>query len=130
MPTTAEVGGYIDAQFARNVTGQLAPYAQVERASGRAVGATAYWDPRLWPPGDGLCAVELSFTWLAASTQGAEVNTEAKYWLFQHALENWHAARLDLKTAARNSRSRAAIEGVCARFEGELRNWSPVVGAG
>lgn len=33
-------------------------------------------------------------------------------------------SRVDLKTDARNSRSRAAIESVGARFEGVLRNWS------
>jgi RimJ/RimL family protein N-acetyltransferase len=33
-------------------------------------------------------------------------------------------ARVDLKTDARNSRSRAAIEKVGAKFEGVLRNWS------
>lgn len=33
-------------------------------------------------------------------------------------------ARVDLKTDARNSPSRAAIESVGARFEGVLRNWS------
>ncbi|MER6141133.1 GNAT family protein [Streptomyces sparsogenes] len=124
VPTAAEVDGYIDAQLARAAAGKLAPYAQVDRASGRAVGATAYWDPRLWPDGDGLCAIEVGFTWLAASAQGSGVNTEAKYLLFRHAFENWGVARLDLKTDARNGRSRAAIEGVGARFEGVLRNWS------
>jgi RimJ/RimL family protein N-acetyltransferase len=33
-------------------------------------------------------------------------------------------ARLDLKTDARNRRSRAAIEAVGATVEGVLRNWS------
>ncbi|SFO16229.1 hypothetical protein SAMN04487980_11012 [Streptomyces sp. cf124] len=60
-----------------------------------------------------------------ASTQGTGVNTEAKYLMFRHAFENWNVARVDLKTDARNGRSRAAIEGVGARFEGVLRNWSP-----
>ncbi|MBT2369954.1 GNAT family N-acetyltransferase [Streptomyces sp. ISL-10] len=124
VPTAAEVEQYIEAQFARAAAGKLSPYAQVEQSSGRAVGATAYWDPRLWPAGDSLCAVEVGFTWLAASAQGTEVNTEAKYLLFRHAFENWGVARLDLKTDARNSRSRAAVEGVGARFEGVLRNWS------
>ncbi|MGW7522577.1 GNAT family N-acetyltransferase [Streptomyces sp. NPDC054783] len=124
VPTAAEVEEYIDAQLARAAAGKLAPYAQVERASGRAIGATAYWDPRLWPTGDGLCAIEVGFTWLTASAQGTGVNTEAKYLLFSHAFENWKVARLDLKTDARNGRSRAAIEGVGARFEGVLRNWS------
>lgn len=61
VPTAAEVEGYIDAQLARAAAGKLAPYAQVEQTSGRAVGATAYWDPRLWPDGDSLCAIEVGF---------------------------------------------------------------------
>ena len=124
MPTAVEVEGYIEAQSARAAEGTLVPYAVVESPSGRAVGATAYWDPRLWPTGEGLYAVEVGFTWLAGSAQGTGVNTEATYLLFRHAFENWGAARLDLKTDARNSRSRAAIESVGARFEGVLRNWS------
>jgi N-acetyltransferase len=124
VPTGAEVKGYIDAQLAHAAAGKLAPYAQVDRVSGRAVGTTAYWDPRLWPTGEGLFAIEVGFTWLAASAQGTGTNTEAKYLLFRHAFENWGVARLDLKTDARNSRCRAAIEGVGARFEGVLRNWS------
>ncbi|WP_314249966.1 GNAT family N-acetyltransferase [Streptomyces kutzneri] len=124
VPSAAEVAGYIDARLARATAGKLAPYAQVERASGRAVGATAYWDPRLWPTGEGLRAIEVGCTWLAASAQGTGINTEAKYLLFRHAFENWGVARLDLKTDSRINRCRAAIEGVGARFEGVLRNWS------
>ncbi|MFF8594015.1 GNAT family N-acetyltransferase [Streptomyces sp. NPDC015220] len=124
VPTAAEVDGYIDAQLARAAAGAIAPYAQVDRTSGRAVGATAYLEPRPWPDGEGLCAIEVGYTWLAASAQGTGVNTEAKYLLFRHAFEDWGVARLDLKTDARNSRSRAAIEAVGARFEGVLRNWS------
>ncbi|MET9290598.1 GNAT family protein [Streptomyces sp. NPDC003077] len=124
VPTAAEAEEYVDAQLARAAAGKMAPYAQVDRATGRAVGATSYWDPRLWPEGDRLRAIEVGFTWLAASAQGTGVNTEAKYLLFRHAFENWDVARLDLKTDARNGRSRAAIEGVGARFEGVLRNWS------
>ncbi|MFD0035945.1 GNAT family N-acetyltransferase [Streptomyces sp. NPDC055059] len=124
VPKAAEIEGYIDAQLARAADGKLAPYAQVDRVSGRAVGATAYWDPRLWPTGEGLCAIEVGFTWLAASAQGTGMNTEAKYLFFRHAFEGWGVARVDLKTDARNTRCRAAIEGVGARFEGVLRSWS------
>jgi N-acetyltransferase len=124
VPTAAEVGQYIEAQLARAATGRLAPYAQVAKSSGRAVGATAYWEPRLWPGRDGLCAIEVGFTWLAASAQGTGLNVESKLLLFRHAFERWGVARVDLKTDARNRRSRAAIESVGARFEGVLRNWS------
>jgi N-acetyltransferase len=124
VPRAAEVGRYIDAQLSRAATGKLAPYAQVAKSSGRAVGATAYWEPRLWPAGDRLSAIEVGFTWLATSAQGTGLNVESKLLLFRNAFEVWGAARVDLKTDARNARSRAAIEAVGARFEGVLRNWS------
>ncbi len=124
VPGAAEVAEYIDSHAARAAAGQLAPYAQVDRASGRAIGVTSYCHPRLWPSGDGLCAIEVGYTWLAASAQGTGVNSEAKCLLFRHAFESWRVARVDLQTDARNSRSRAAIEAVGARFEGVLRNWA------
>ncbi|GGU96794.1 N-acetyltransferase [Streptomyces albospinus] len=124
VPRAAEAEKYIDTQLARAAAGKLAPYAQVEKSSGRVVGATAYCSPRPWPTGDRLFAIEVGYTWLTASAQGTGLNAEAKYLLFRHAFENWAVARVDLKTDARNSRSRAAIEAVGARFEGVLRNWS------
>jgi RimJ/RimL family protein N-acetyltransferase len=124
VPTPAEVDGYLEAQLGRAAAGTLMPYAQVAAATGRAVGATAYWDPRRWPDRDALCAVEVGFTWLAASAQGTGLNTEAKLLLFTHAFERWGVARVDLKTDARNDRSRAAIEAAGADFEGVLRSWS------
>ncbi|MET9901843.1 GNAT family protein [Streptomyces sp. NPDC006446] len=124
VPRAEEIGDYLDAQLARAATGMLAPYAQVSLASGRAVGATAYWEPRCWRSDDRLDAVEVGFTWLASSAQGTGVNAEAKLLLFRHAFEEWGVSRVDLKTDARNSRSRAAIERTGARPEGVLRNWS------
>ncbi|MFB7336500.1 GNAT family N-acetyltransferase [Streptomyces adustus] len=124
VPRADQVEAYIDTQLARAATGRLAPYAQVSLASGRVVGTTSYWEPRYWRDDDRLDAVEVGFTWLAASAQGTGVNAEAKLLLFRHAFEEWGVSRVDLKTDARNSRSRAAIEGVGARFEGVLRNWS------
>ena len=121
VPTPAEVPAYIDEQLARAA---LMPYAQISLATGRAVGVTAYWDPRRWPGRTDLCAVEVGFTWLADSAQGTGINTEAKYLLFGHAFDRWQVARLDLKTDARNARCRAALAGVGATFEGVLRSWS------
>lgn len=58
VPRADQVGAYIDARSARAATGMLAPYAQISTATGRAVGATAYWEPRSWPTDDRLDAVE------------------------------------------------------------------------
>jgi RimJ/RimL family protein N-acetyltransferase len=124
VPRADEIEAYIDAQLARAETGRLAPYAQVSLATGRAVGTTSYWEPRCWLSDETLDAVEVGFTWLARSAQGTGINAEAKLLLFRHAFEVWGVGRVDLKTDVRNSRSRAAIEAVGARFEGVLRNWS------
>ncbi|WIM98670.1 GNAT family protein [Actinoplanes oblitus] len=124
VPAAAEVGDYLDAQLARAAEGVLKPYAQVLTSTGRAVGATGLWDPRPWPDRAELCAVEIGFTWLGASAQRAGINTEAKFLLLRHAFEQWNAVRVDLKTDARNARSRAAIERIGATFEGVLRCWS------
>ncbi|GAA4601468.1 RimJ/RimL family protein N-acetyltransferase [Actinoplanes octamycinicus] len=124
VPTAAEVDGYLAAQLARAEAGVLKPYAQVLKSTGRAVGATGLWDPRPWPDRDELCAVEIGFTWLGASAQRSGINTEAKFLLLRHAFERWNAVRVDLKTDARNARSRAAIERLGATFEGVLRCWS------
>jgi len=68
---------------------------------------------------------EVGWTWLGASAQGTGINAEAKFLLFSYAFETLGVARVDLKTDARNDRSRRAIGGLGARFEGVLRCWSP-----
>jgi N-acetyltransferase len=123
VPRGREVGGYLDAQFGRTAQG-LVPFAQVRRSDGRAVGCTAYWDPRYWPGRDDLRAVEVGFTWLAASAQGSGINTESKLLLIGNAFESLGVARVDFKTDARNVRSRRALAALGATFEGVLRNWS------
>jgi N-acetyltransferase len=123
VPRADEVGAYLAEQFERAEQG-LIPFAQIRRADGRAVGCTAYWDPRYWPGSFALRAVEIGFTWLAASAQGSGINTEAKLLLMRHAFEHLQVARVDLKTDARNQRSRRALEALGATFEGVLRQWS------
>jgi RimJ/RimL family protein N-acetyltransferase len=123
VPRADEVGDYLAAQLARTAQG-LIPFAQIRVADSRAVGCTAYWDPRYWPGRDDLRAIEIGFTWLAASAQATGINTEAKLLLMEHAFTSLRVARVDLKTDARNTRSRRAIEALGASFEGILRNWS------
>ncbi len=124
VPTPEQVSEYIEAQRGRAGDGSLTPYAQIAIETGRAVGATAYWNPRRHPGTGELYAIEIGFTWLAAEAQGTGVNTEAKLLLFANAFDNWGVQRVDLKTDARNARSRAAIAAAGASFEGVLRSWS------
>lgn len=122
VPRAAEVEEYLAAQLGRD---GLTPFAQVRIRDGMAVGCTAFWDPRTWPDRNDLRAIEVGWTWLAASAQGTGINAEAKLLLFTYAFETLGVARVDLKTDARNERSRRAMERLGARFEGVLRSWSP-----
>jgi RimJ/RimL family protein N-acetyltransferase len=126
VPTRADSDRYIGHQLQLAESGKLTPLAQIRRADDRAVGCTAYWDPRAWPERpDQPCAVEIGWTWLGASAQGTGVNIEAKLLLLRHAFEHLGVARVDIKTDARNHRSRRAIERLGATYEGTLRRWSP-----
>jgi N-acetyltransferase len=126
VPRAREMDDYLTERLGRAKNGETVPFAQVRVDDGRAVGVTTYHTPRPWPgrPGE-LCAVEIGGTWLAASAQRTGINPEAKFLLFEYAFETLRLARVDLKTDARNERSRRAIGGLGAKFEGVLRNWSP-----
>ncbi|HEX4092301.1 MAG TPA: GNAT family protein [Trebonia sp.] len=122
VPGADGVADYVREQQARV---GLTPFAQIRLADGKAIGCTAYWDVRTWADSDRLRAIEIGFTWLAASAQGTGINPEAKLLLFTHAFETLGVVRVDLKTDARNERSRRAIAALGAQFEGVLRQWSP-----
>ncbi|MGH3514595.1 MAG: GNAT family N-acetyltransferase [Pseudonocardiaceae bacterium] len=124
VPRAWEVEKYLAAHFERAQGGKLAPFALIRRGDGRAVGCTAYWDPRFWPGRSQLYAIEIGWTWLAASAQRTGINVEAKLLLLEYAFETLGVVRVDLKTDARNERSRRAIECLGAQFEGVLRHWS------
>lgn len=124
VPRAWEVADFIDAHFQRARDGRMVPLAQIRRRDGRAVGCTAYWDPRFWPGRSTVCAIEIGWTWLAASAQRTGINVESKLLLFAYAFETLGVVRVDLKTDARNQRSREALEKLGLSFEGVLRSWS------
>jgi len=121
VPRAEETADYVATALARE---GLTPFAQIRVRDGAPVGCTAYWNPRAWPDREDLCAVNIGWTWLAASAQRTGINVEAKLLLLTHAFEELGLVRVDVTTDARNERSRAAIERLGARFEGVLRKWS------
>jgi RimJ/RimL family protein N-acetyltransferase len=66
--------------------------------------------------------LEIGHTWLGRRAWRTRANTECKFLLLRHAFEELEVMRVQLKTDARNARSRAAIERIGAKFEGILRN--------
>jgi N-acetyltransferase len=105
--------------------GEVVPFVQIDARSGRVVGVTRFLTIRRAPRASSPYAVEVGGTWLAASAQRTGINTEAKYLLLGYAFEVLGVGRVDLKTDARNDRSRNAIARIGATFEGILRHWQP-----
>jgi RimJ/RimL family protein N-acetyltransferase len=114
--TPGEMRAYVETALRERDEGRSLPFATVDAASGRAVGSTRFGSVS---PADGR--VEIGWTWVARPWQRTPANTEAKYLMLRHAFETLGCARVELKTDALNTRSRAAILRVGATQEGVLR---------
>lgn len=104
-----------DALRARDAGTEL-PFATLDARTGRVVGSTRYM--AIVPAHRRL---EIGWTWLAPAAWGTGINVEAKLLLLTRAFEALGAMRVELKTDARNERSRAAILALGAQFEGVFR---------
>jgi len=93
------------------------PFAQIEAASGRAVGITTYRDVD-----ERHRTLEIGGTWLGRPWWRTAINTEAKLLFLGHAFETLRANRVAIKTDIRNERSQAAIARLGAVREGVLRH--------
>jgi N-acetyltransferase len=85
-------------------------------ASGEPLGSSSFLAPR--PLHDG---VEVGATWLTPAAWRTGANVEAKLLMLGFAFEELGCMRVELKTDARNERSRGAMEALPARFEGIFR---------
>ncbi|MDI1451004.1 GNAT family protein [Polyangium sp. 6x1] len=108
----AYIADALEAQASR---AQVA-FAQVSLADGRACGSTRYLNISRNDRG-----LEIGWTWIGKRWQRTAINTEAKFLLLRHAFDTLGAARVQLKTDARNQQSQAAIERIGGVREGLLR---------
>jgi N-acetyltransferase len=93
--------------------------------TGEIIGMTRFLLLRWWRERPYPDAAEIGGTFLSAPWQRTPCNTEAKLLMMSHAFDVWDVQRLDLKSDARNERSRRAMERLGAHFEGVLRSWQP-----
>ncbi len=117
--------GFVNDMLRMWEAGEVVPFVQIDVLRDRPAGVTRFMNIRSLRPLATPYAVEIGGTWLAKSAQRSGVNTEAKLLLLDYAFETWHVGRVDLKTDARNERSRNAILRIGASFEGVLRHWQP-----
>ena len=100
----ADLRRYLDAALAEQAAGRALPFATIERTSSQVVGCTRFMDIAVPHR-----RVEIGSTWIAKPWQRTAANTEAKYLMLSHAFETWGCVRVELKTDARNERSRRAM---------------------
>ena len=109
--TRAELDAWVDDALRSAATGSEIPLVTV--TGGRVVGSTRFLALR--PEHRSL---EIGWTWLHPDAWATGVNVEAKLLMLRHAFETWGCRRVELKTDARNDRSRGAMEAMGAVFEG------------
>jgi RimJ/RimL family protein N-acetyltransferase len=92
-------------------------FAIRDRRREEIVGSTRYLAVR---PADR--ALEIGWSWFNPSAWRSGLNVEVKLLMLGHAFDDLDCVRVELKTDARNERSRAAMAAIPAKFEGIHRN--------
>ena len=113
----AGIEAWVRSALANAAAGTEAPFATVDLASGRAIGSTRFMS--IVPEHRRL---EIGWTWVALEFQRSGANREAKLLQLTHAFEDLGANRVEFKTDARNEKSRNALLGIGATFEGIFRS--------
>lgn len=107
---------WLDTALAGSADGSEAAFAIVDRTTDRAIGSTRFLALR---PTDRV--LEIGWTWLGREAWRTGINVEAKLLLLTYAFDSLGCRRVELKTDARNERSRTAIAALGAEFEGVFR---------
>ena len=108
---------WVETALANQDAGTERPFATIDLASGRAIGSSRFMT--IVPEHRRL---EIGWTWVGTAFQRTGANREAKLLQLTHAFETLGANRVEFKTHARNERSRNALAGIGATFEGVFRN--------
>jgi RimJ/RimL family protein N-acetyltransferase len=101
----------------RRATGEQYPFTVIEKASGNIIGSTLFHN--IFPQHRKL---EIGWTWYDPAFWRNGYNRECKLLLLTFCFETLNTIRVQLVTDENNLRSRTAILGIGAQFEGMLRN--------
>jgi RimJ/RimL family protein N-acetyltransferase len=108
--------GWFDASLASTAAEEEGVFAVRRASDGVLVGSSRYLYPR---PLNRV--VEIGWTWFNPSVWKTGVNVETKLLMLTRAFETLGCVRVELKTDARNERSRGAMARLPAQFEGIMR---------
>ena len=112
----ADLRRYLETALDEQSEGRSLPFATVDKASGRVAGCTRFGNIDRTHR-----RVEIGWTWVGRPFQRSYVNTEAKYLMLRHAFETLGCMRVELKTHAKNLRSRNAMLRIGCTEEGTFR---------
>ncbi|MGH3780379.1 MAG: GNAT family N-acetyltransferase [Pseudonocardiaceae bacterium] len=102
--------GWMEPALAESAAGREGAFAIIDRHSRTPIGSTRYLALR--PEHRGLT---IGWTWFGRPWWRSGANVECKLLLLRRAFETLSCQRVELKTDARNTRSRAAMEALPAR---------------
>jgi RimJ/RimL family protein N-acetyltransferase len=116
---------WLEVSLAATEEGREGVFAIRALGDGGLVGSSRFLNVR---PADRV--VEIGWTWFNPRVWRGGVNVETKLLQMTHAFETLGCVRVELKTDARNERSRGAMAALPAQFEGVMRNHMIVPGIG
>ena len=117
--------GWMEWSLAATAEGREGVFAIRDLGDGELVGSSRFLNVR---PADRV--VEIGWTWFNPRVWRGGLNVETKLLQMTHAFETLGCVRVELKTDARNERSRGAMTALPAQFEGVMRNHMIVPGIG
>ena len=97
--------------------GTQLPFVTVSQASGEVIGSSRFLNIDR-----ANHRLEIGYTWVVPTSQRGGTNLEAKLLQLTHAFETLGCRRVEFKTDSLNDKSRNALLGIGATFEGIFRN--------
>ncbi|MCD6013248.1 MAG: N-acetyltransferase [Flavipsychrobacter sp.] len=107
---------HLKSAILKRGTGEQYPFTVIDKATNKLIGSTLCHN--IFPEHRKL---EIGWTWYDPAYWRTGHNRECKLLLLTHCFETLKAVRVQLQTDENNHRSRTAILGIGAAFEGILR---------
>jgi len=107
---------WVESCLTNATQGTQLPFVIFDKKSQTIVGSTSYLNIDL-----DHAAIEIGYTFLTPSAQRSHVNRRCKLLLLTHAFSKLKLNRVQLQTHEKNDKSRNAILGIGAKFEGITR---------
>jgi len=121
----ADLRDWAASTIAARDAGTELPFATIDIATGRPIGSSRYLNIVLEHR-----RLEIGWTWVAPAWQRTGANREAKLLMLEHAFDRLGCRRVEFKTDSNNEKSRQALLGIGAQFEGIFRNHMVMPGGG